>query len=429
MKRALVALVVVGLVGGGAWAGWRRLSRVAAAPPVPTMVVAQERFVRKVTAEGALRAVKATPLAVPMSDGGFGMVKLAWLAEDGSMVKAGDVVVRFDQTDPERALRDGNADLTMAEARLAEEQIKSGAAVAGRDATATLAEEELTRTKQFQQKDQAIFSRNQIIESEIDARLAGAKQAHAAEMKGIERSLTASKVGLIGVERKKAELTIAHAKSALERMEIRAPHDGILVLRRGWRGTVPRVGDQMWPAQSVAEIPLLDAMEAEVFVLEVDASGLELGQPAAVTIEARPGQVWKGKIRLVDKLAKPRIGNSPVQYFAVVIELEKTDVTVMKPGQRVQAVLTLADEDALVVPRQAVINKGEENVVYRKGPKGFEPVPVVLGPATSGRVVVKEGLTAGDRIALRDPTVTTTAGGKGSAGSAEPGAASTESSP
>ncbi len=417
MKRLLITVLVLGVLASGAWAGWRRFTRKAAAAEIPTAVVGRERFVRRVTTEGSLRAVKATPLTVPQGSDGGGPMKLAWLADDGSLVKSGDVVVRFDQTGPERQLRDGEADLAAASARLSQEQVKSTAAVAGRDATAELAGQELASTRQFQQKDAEIFSRNQIVESEIDETLAGARQTHAEQVKVIERSLSRSKASVIGVARQKAELTIAHAKSALERMEIRAPHDGILVLRRGWRGAVPRVGEQMWPGQTVAEIPLLDAMEAEVFVLEVDASGLKEGQPASVTIEARPGQVFAGKIRLVDKLAKPRDDGSPVQYFAVVIELEKTDRALMKPGQRVAAILTLADEDALVVPRQAVVNQGEKNVVYRRGARGFEPVPVQLGAATAGRVIVKDGLAPGDRIALRDPTVTAdqALGGKGSA--------------
>lgn len=430
MKKALIALVVLAVLAGGAWAGWRRFTRKVGPGEVPTVVVARERFVRKVTAEGALRAVKATPLPVPQGSDGGGPMKLAWLADDGSLVKAGDVVVRFDQSGPERQLRDGQADLAAAAAKLGQEAVQSQAAVASRDATAELAAEELASTRQFQQKDAEIFSRNQIVESEIDEKLAGARQKHAEQVKTIERSLSRSKAGVIGVERQKAELAIAHAKSALERMEIRAPHDGILVLRRGWRGAVPRVGDQMWPGQTVAEIPLLEAMEAEVFVLEIDASGLKEGQPAAVTIEARPDQRFAGKIRLVDKLAKPRQDGSPVQYFAVVVELEKTVAELMKPGQRVSAVLTLADEDAVVVPRQAVINRGEENLVYRRGPRGFEAVAVELGAATAGRVVVTKGLAPGDRIALRDPTVSADqALGAGSGSAAGGGSGSAAEAP
>jgi len=87
-----------------------------------------------------------------------------------------------------------------------------------------------------------------------------------------------------------------------------------------------------------------------------------------------------------------------------VLQLDATDRAVMKPGQRVRATLVLAHEDALVVPRQAVIARGADNVVYRRTAAGFEPVVVEFGAATSGRVVITKGLAAGDVIALRDPT-------------------------
>jgi hypothetical protein len=93
-----------------------------------------------------------------------------------------------------------------------------------------------------------------------------------------------------------------------------------------------------------------------------------------------------------------------VQYFAVVVALEKTQRDVLKPGQRVLATLILDQADASVVPRQAVTDKEGKNIVYRRGAHGFEPVDVELGAGTSGRVVITKGLTAGDVIALRDPT-------------------------
>ena len=205
--------------------------------------------------------------------------------------------------------------------------------------------------------------------------------------------------------RQAASVAIKHAQTALESMEIRAPHDGLFVLIRNWRGEVPKLGDQMWPGQDVAEIPLLDAMEAEVFVLELDGSGLAEGQLAKVVIEARPDVVHPGKVRLVDKLAKPRVEQVPIQYFAVTVELAKTDAAVMKPGQRVRATLELDQSSSLVVPRQAVFTKDGKSYVYRRTPRGdFEQVPVELGTATAGRIAVKTGLVAGDRIALRDPT-------------------------
>jgi len=418
--RRLATAAVIALALGGATAGLLR-GAAPARDDVATYTVARTSFVRRVTAEGNLRAVKATRLAAPRGTGRMGPMKIAWLAADGTLVKAGDVVVRFDSTEYDKQLRDGQADLDAATARLSKESVKSSAAVASRDRDAVLARDELDRTRKFRSRDAMIFSRNQIIESEVDEQLAGAKQMHAERAKQIERHLSVSNAAVIAVERKKAELAIAHARAALESMAIVAPSDGIFVLERNWRGAMPKPGDSLWPGQPVAEIPILDAMEASVYVLEVDGSGLAENQPAEVVIEAHPERVFPGKIRIVDKLAQPRQQGSPVQYFGVVIELAATERDAMKPGQRVRATLVLDQQDALVVPRQAIIERDGKPVVYRlsrRAAGGFEPVPVELGPATSGRVVIAKGLAAGDVIALRDPTHP--AGPGSGSGSAEP---------
>jgi multidrug efflux pump subunit AcrA (membrane-fusion protein) len=408
VKTLVKALVVLGVLGGLGFGVFTYLRSSSAEPDhVPTYTVAKGKLQRQVLAEGNLRAVKATPLTVPKTSGDWGAMKVAWLAPDGTHVKKGDVVVKFDPTESEKKLVDGQSDLSSSDARLAAEQIKGKSAVESRDNAARLAGQELEKTRKFQSKDQDIYSRHQIIESEIDEKLAGAKQQHAENTKQIERNLSRSKANLIAVEQQKAKLAINHAKKALAMMRVEAPHDGIFVLQRNWRGEVPKVGEQMWAGQPVGEIPLLETMEVEVFVLEVDGSGLAEKQQAEIVIEARPEVTYKGQIRLVDKLAKPRIGGVPIQYFAVVVALEKTDPVVMKPGQRVRARLMLDEgtADAVVVPRQAIFNKDGKNFVYRRTARGdFEAVAVELGGATSGRVVVKKGLDVGDQIALRDPT-------------------------
>jgi HlyD family secretion protein len=395
----LVVLLLAGVAGARLLGGGRRPH-----DDVSTYTVAKTSFVRRVTAEGNLRAVKATRLIAPRGSGRMGPLKIAWLAPDGTLVKAGEVVVRFDPSEPDKQLRAGQSDLDAASAKLHKEAISAAAAVAGRDTDAVLARDELDQTRKFQSRDQMIFSRNQIIESEIDEQLAGAKQEHAESAKQIERRLSQSNAAVIAVERSKAELAISHARTALKSMEIVAPTDGIFVLQRNWNGEMPKLGDSLWPGQTVAEIPILDEMEAQVYVLEVDGSGLAENRPAEVVIEARPGRVFHGKIRLVDKLAQPRQPGRPIQYFGVAVALDRTDRDVMKPGQRVRATLILDQADALVVPRQAIVDKDGKTVVHRRTASGFEPVAVELGAATSGRVVVKAGLAAGDVIALRDPT-------------------------
>ena len=168
-----------------------------------------------------------------------------------------------------------------------------------------------------------IFSRNQIIESQIDEKLAISEAR--ARREGQERSsgaVAVSKADLIAVEQQKAQARDRRTRRRRSTsMEIRAPHDGIFVLERDWRGdTAEASAISCGRASAVAEIPLLDTMEAEVFVLEVDGSGLaETTSRRRSSSRRDPTVVYTGKIRLVDKLAKPRVTGLPVQYFAVVI--------------------------------------------------------------------------------------------------------------
>jgi multidrug efflux pump subunit AcrA (membrane-fusion protein) len=76
----------------------------------------------------------------------------------------------------------------------------------------------------------------------------------------------------------------------------------------------------------------------------------------------------------------------------------------MKPGSRVHATLQLESREALVLPRQAVMEDHGQPTVYRWRAGQFQPVQVKLGPASLGRVVIEEGLSDGDEIALVDPS-------------------------
>jgi hypothetical protein len=146
-------------------------------------------------------------------------------------------------------------------------------------------------------------------------------------------------------------------------------------------------------------------MQAEVFVLEADAAGLAAEQKAVVSLEADARRSFKGKVKTVDKVARPRIPRQPVQYFGVTLELEASDAKLMKPGARVRAVLEVENQaNAFAIPRQALFDKDGKKIVYRRKGEAFEPSVVTIGSSTAGRVVITKGLSKGDEIALEDPT-------------------------
>lgn len=388
---ALAALLVLGCTRG-----------VTADDEVPTLTIAStETFVRTVRADGLLRAVEATPISAPQD--ADGPLKIAWLAPDGTRVVEGDVVVRFDPSEMERKLADSKDDVSSSDRQIGKVAIDGVASRNKRDKTADLADLETKVAKQFETTDEKILSRVEIIEGAIDLEFAQARAEHARTVKQVERSVSSNQLELHQIEKSHHSKSVDHAEKGLENLQVTAPHPGVLVLARDWHGEPLRVGDTVWSGQSLAELPHVDALQAEVFVLEADAGSLAVGLAAEVVVEAQPGHTWNATVQRIDTLAQPRHPEVPVHYFGVTLALERTDTERMRVGQRVRATVRVERPAAIVVPRQAVFDREGRTVVYRRSGGAFEPVDVVLGPASAGRVVVESGLAEGDEIALRDP--------------------------
>jgi multidrug efflux pump subunit AcrA (membrane-fusion protein) len=379
---------------------------------VPAETVQRTSFRRTLQASGFLEARDATPLVVPINL--EQMATLAWLKEDGHFVEEGEVVIRFDPTPLEKDLDDGLAERRSQESRIVSTRVMGTKERKNLDRDAEMADLELGYAKEFQTSDAEIYSKVERIESEIDAELAGRKKSYAETTRGVRDALNRVEVELLEIGKERAQSKIDRAEKSLLDMTVTAPHDGIFVIKNQWGGKAS-VGEQVWRGQQVGEIPALEAMEAEVWVLEADAGGLEEGAAASVRIEADPGRPLMARVKSVSKLPSRRWRRNPAQFFKLIlefVELEKEDATRLKPGTRVLATLILdAREDVMTVPRTAVFMQDGVATVRRWGNGNWESVAVTTGPANLGRVVIESGLEEGDRIALGDPDSMAVSGG------------------
>jgi multidrug resistance efflux pump len=368
---------------------------------VATMIVSRGRFLREVTATGILRATQTTPVTASVES--YRAQKIASLAADGSRVKAGEVVVRFDPYDAEKEAADGRSDAGSASAKLVRATTEGERTDRGRVLDRDLAREDLKRAQEFVLTDEGIFSRNQRIESEIDRDLQQQHVETTTALVGAGGRLVASDKALADIEKQKAALRVHQATQSLGALQVTAPHDGLFVHVRDWRGDPPRVGQTFYPGQKIGEIPDLSTLEALVWVLESDASELKTGVGGTLAIEGKSGSTTDATVTRVEAIARPRQTESPVKYFETTLSLARTDPSAT-PGQFVKATLRIEERaDVIAIPRGALFDRDGQRVVYRSRGGGFEPVNVVVGANSISRVVVLKGLSPGDRIALRDP--------------------------
>ena len=370
---------------------------------VLTYTVDRRSFVREVTAEGFLEAEVVTMVTVPSSV--RRAARIVWLCPDGAEVNRGDVIARFDRLEMEQRLEDGESDLAASALKRGKAQADGKSKAQAVVTRLEVAELELDLASRFEKSDDQIFSRNEIIESQIDAAQARVRRGHATELEGVQAGRTKRGLELLEIESRRAAFDVEEATEALEALELRAPHAGILTWNQDWRGEKAQIGDEVWSGNPLGSIPDLEVMQAEVFVLEADAGGVALGRPAEVRLDAAPGVSYPALVKRVDSVAQRPVRGSPVQYFGVTLQIDGLEIGAAKPGQRLQALLELERLDGvLVVPRQALFDSDGLQWVYVDTGRSFERRDVELGSLSAGLAVVEDGLEEGDIVALDEPS-------------------------
>lgn len=133
----------------------------------------------------------------------------------------------------------------------------------------------------------------------------------------------------------------------------------------------------------------------EVAVFERDLAFVELGDPVSVATESHSGPALEGEIVFIH----PHVDMMTRAATARLL-LNNPDMT-YRPGMYATAILKKEmNPDALLIPREAVIDTGARQLVFLTLAGGhFEPREVSLGTAaTNGEVEVLQGLEDNDEI-------------------------------
>jgi Cu(I)/Ag(I) efflux system membrane fusion protein len=154
-----------------------------------------------------------------------------------------------------------------------------------------------------------------------------------------------------------------------------------------------RQGMTVSAGMTLARINGLATVWLEVALPEAQAATIVPGQPVEARFPSLPGQVVMGHVAAVLPEA-----NRDTRTLRLRIELPN-------PGQRLRAGLFAQvslrgpRHEALVVPAESLIRTGKRVLVYvQEAPGRFRPVEVQIGEQFDDRVVVRQGLAAGQQV-------------------------------
>jgi RND family efflux transporter MFP subunit len=188
-----------------------------------------------------------------------------------------------------------------------------------------------------------------------------------------------------------SKATIAELEVYLKRCVVRAPFDGVVVAK------LTDVGQWMDIGGDVVEMVAVNRLDVRVEVPERYYRQLDADVEAAVTFEALPGLEVAGELHRVIPRADPK-----ARTFPIKIRIPNPEGRI-GVGMLARVSLPLgAVHDAVLVPKDAVVRQGPQEIVYRiKEDQTVEPVPVVPGQGVGVWIEVQGPLAAGDRVVTR----------------------------
>jgi HlyD family secretion protein len=472
-KWSLAALISVLALGAGFYWSSRPPSE---ARNLVTGEVERGPFAIKISETGELRAAESVTIAAPNLKG----VPIIYLVPEGTFVKEGDELIRFDPSPFEQLLEESKAALDVSQAELKKaredrdaQRAKLAAELSRFESEVLLARVDLANLKKkplaeeleaaqmevekatlaFENADRSrqllpelvakgFVTRTALEDAELRylAAKAGARAAHFAlqrvsagalpedlerarirleqAQEGLDKTQTALKSQLQSfeatVDREKANVKrsktlIEGAEKRLSNTELAAPKAGLVVYARASSKTGDKIQAGMIPfaGQPLIYLPDISTMVVDTEINEIDIAKVKVGGPAEVRIEAYGGTVFQGKVLRVGALAKLKDsrtgGPSGIKVFDVTVHIEAKDPR-LKPGLTATVdIIVDRHADVVSIPLSAVMTGPGEPTVLVSNTGALEKRKVTLGASNDERVIVTEGLRAGEHVVLGPP--------------------------
>jgi len=184
------------------------------------------------------------------------------------------------------------------------------------------------------------------------------------------------------------ELRLDEAKRELSYTEVRAPIGGTIT------GRHVNLGDHISPNQHLFDIVDFDSIVARVFVPEKELARLRSGQETRLSAPSLGPEVHLGRIERIAPIGDPQSGTVKV---TIAIPGRHT----LRPGLYVDVELvTDVHEDALLVPKRALVYDQDQIFVYRLLENTVERVRV--RPLLENKETIEpvDGLEVGDQLVV-----------------------------
>jgi HlyD family secretion protein len=397
----LSAMAVFAVIGESLWNS-RSPNPTDSANHSERARVRKEKLVRSLFVAGELAPVRAVRISVPRFRE-RGQVPIQAMAQEGSLVKAGDALLQIDNAQLIASLNSEEINLDKAENDLARKQSELDVQLKDLEMELSTRKLDLEKAQLKAEIEKDLISLRDWQDNQFNFQRARKEFDRVTQKMELIRKAAAEELALFQIKRDQSQAKIKTIQDDLAALRITAPVAGTVVYENApttWNrneNDPPRkfqVGDQVSPGQIVMSVVDLGEMEVRAFVSEVDGGLLRTGQRARVVVDSHAGTEFTGAVDYVPEVAERPRRLSNVRVFIARLKLDSADPQLMKPGMSVRAEIILDEREGLTAPRNAVFEEGGK-FYARHATRGKTEVKVTSRNAVSCLI---EGLQENDEI-------------------------------
>jgi HlyD family secretion protein len=317
------------------------------------------------------------------------------LVREGDHVKAGQLLLELDDATAHVELARATAQLRAAQAGNAairaggsqEELLNRQASLAkakGEYDTASRNLEALTRLQKEGAASQQEVTAARDRQSRAEADLQVLQQKGSARFSRYDQEKAQADIT-------NAEAAVKAARDVIANSNVEAPFAGTVYFLPVHQGAYVNGGELL------VQVADLKQMQVRTFVDEPDVGRLRMGQTVKITWDGLPGRIWKATI---SALPTNIISRGTRMIGEALCAVDNQDQKLL-PNVNVNAVVITADTgNALTLPREALHQLDNRNIVYLVRDGRLVTSTVQTGVSNLTRVEITSGLSDTDTVAV-----------------------------
>lgn len=206
-----------------------------------------------------------------------------------------------------------------------------------------------------------------------------------------EQGISELQLKTLEYQRDAARAQMEMGLARLERTRVKSPINGTLNRR------MVEAGEMSAPGMPLAHVVNTDRLKIEAGIPERYANRFRTGDAVTFTVDAMPGQVFKGSIRFIGAAVNKDNRSIPVE-----VDIAGHGGR-LKPDMIARMRVSLGGTSSSIVVDEDFVSKQDEDsfVAYVEENGVARERTLRIGASSKGRMHILEGLKAGDRLITR----------------------------